>query len=92
MSLGYSGMGAWCLLFPSSVITLCLTPRYISFDHTTLLLMRCFGAQATTCGMLLGTATMTRRSFQAFGLAMIPYLAFNAWFGLGPGKGQDTEY
>jgi hypothetical protein len=35
---------------------------------------------------------MTRRSFQAFGLAMIPYLGFNAWFGLGPGKGVFTPW
>jgi hypothetical protein len=53
--------------------------------------MRCFGAQATTCGLLLGTTTMTKRSFTAFGLAMIPYLAFNAWFGIGPGRGMFTS-
>lgn len=53
--------------------------------------MRCFGAQATTCGVLLGTANMTPKSFVAFGLAMIPYLGFNYWFGVGPGKGVFTS-
>ncbi|KAJ5657543.1 uncharacterized protein N7484_001192 [Penicillium longicatenatum] len=90
MSIGYSGMGAWCLFLPSTVIGLSLTPQYVSYDRTTLLLMRCFGAQAMTCGLLLGTATMTKRSFTAFGLAMIPYLTFNAWFGIGPGQGMFT--
>ncbi|KAJ5813749.1 uncharacterized protein N7503_000499 [Penicillium pulvis] len=90
MSIGYSGMGAWCLLLPSSVIGLSLAPQHVSYDRTTLLLMRCFGAQAATCGLLLGAATMTKRSFTAFGLAMIPYLAFNAWFGIGPGQGMFT--
>ncbi len=48
--------------------------------------MQCFGAQAMTAGLLLGTADMTERSFAYFGLAMIPYVAFNCWFGLGPGR------
>ncbi|PLB51999.1 hypothetical protein P170DRAFT_95245 [Aspergillus steynii IBT 23096] len=81
-----------CLLHPTSVIHLCLTAAYISTDRTTLLLMRCFGAQATTCGLLLGIANMTRQSFTVFGLSMVPYLAFNAWFGLGHGKGVFTQW
>lgn len=53
--------------------------------------MRCFGAQAMTTGLLLGISDMTVRSFTAFGLAMIPYLGFNAWFGIGPGRGMFTK-
>ncbi|KAH8599538.1 hypothetical protein B0O99DRAFT_737310 [Bisporella sp. PMI_857] len=52
-----------------------------------MLLTRCFGAQAMTVGLLLFTSDMTARSFTAFGLAMLPYLGFNAWFLGGPGKG-----
>lgn len=44
-----------------------------------------------TCGLLLGVAPMDERSFTFFGIAMIPYLAFNAWFGMGPGKGVFTK-
>lgn len=54
--------------------------------------MRCFGAQALTTGLLLGTSDMTIRSFTAFGLAMIPYLGFNAWFTVGPGRGVFTKW
>lgn len=43
-----------------------------------------------TAGLLLGTAPMNERSFAAFGLAMIPYLLFNGWFGVGPGRGVFT--
>ena len=49
--------------------------------------MRCFGAQAMTCGLLLSVLPMDERSFTTFGLAMIPYVVFNAWFGVGPGRG-----
>jgi hypothetical protein len=45
-----------------------------------------------TTGLLLGVSDMTTRSFTAFGLAMIPYLGFNAWFGVGPGRGVFTKW
>lgn len=54
--------------------------------------MRCFGAQAMTAGLLLGVSPMDERSFTNFGLAMIPYVAFNAWFGIGPGRGVFTKW
>jgi hypothetical protein len=54
--------------------------------------MQCFGAQAATCGLLLAVSDMTAKSFTAFGLAMVPYLGFNAWFIVGPGKGFFTNW
>lgn len=54
--------------------------------------MRCFGAQAMTVGLLLGVSPMDERSFTSFALAMIPYLMFNAWFGVGPGRGVFTRW
>ena len=39
-----------------------------------------------TCGLLLGVSPMNEQSFRSFGLAMIPYLAFNVYFIFGPGK------
>ena len=84
---------ARCLLHPSSVITLGFTPPYAAMcNWTTSLMMRCFGAQAMTCGLLLGTSTMTASSFRAFGLAMIPFLFYNFWFsGVGPAPGVLTS-
>jgi hypothetical protein len=57
-----------------------------------MLLMRCFGAQALTTGLLLSTSEMSAKSFTSFGLAMIPYLGFNAWFLVGPGRGMFTGF
>ena len=54
--------------------------------------MRCFGAQAMTAGLLLGTAPMDERSFASFGLAMIPFLGFNAYFIVGPGREVFTKW
>ena len=83
-------MGAWCLIHPSSVLTLTLAPTYALINRTTGLLMRCFGAQALTVGLLLNTSNMTESRFTAFGLAMVPYVAFNAWFSIGPRRGAFT--
>lgn len=45
-----------------------------------------------TCGLVLGTSTMTSFSFRAFGLAMLPYIGWNYWFGgIGPGRGMVTS-
>lgn len=45
-----------------------------------------------TCGLVLGTSEMTVFSFTAFGLAMIPYIGWNIWFGIGPAKGMTTNW
>ncbi|KAH6850523.1 hypothetical protein B0I37DRAFT_352994 [Chaetomium sp. MPI-CAGE-AT-0009] len=90
MATTYAGLGAWCLFHPRSVIALGFTPKYVGMSNaTTDLFARCFGAQAMTCGLLLGTSEMSAFSFTAFGLAMIPYIiGWNFWFGVGPGKGM----
>ena len=54
--------------------------------------MRCFGAQAMTSGLLLGFSNLTASGFALFGLSMVPYLGFNAWFLFGPGKGVFTGW
>ncbi|KAK4188863.1 hypothetical protein QBC35DRAFT_494998 [Podospora australis] len=40
----------------------------------------------------LRTSTMTSSSFRKFGLAMLPYLAWNVWFGVGPARGMLTRW
>ncbi|KAF2224450.1 hypothetical protein BDZ85DRAFT_260985 [Elsinoe ampelina] len=93
MAASYAGMGAWCLLFPSTVLSLSLRPAFRTTHPTVILLMRCFGAQAATAGLLLGTAQMTSFSFKAFSLAMVPYIAgFNAWAVLGGGREMFTPW
>ena len=83
------------LIHPASVLALGLTPPYLAMcNATTTLFARCFGAQAMTCGLVLGTAeNLGERGFRAFALAMVPYLvAFNFWFSAwGPRKGMVTS-
>ncbi|KAI9357575.1 hypothetical protein DFJ73DRAFT_758164 [Zopfochytrium polystomum] len=44
------------------------------------LAIRCFGAQASLCGLLiLAAPPFSRRTYAAFGLAMAPFFAFDAW-------------
>ena len=85
-------MGAVVLLDPATIIKLSLTPSYAIVNRTTQLMMRCFAAQAMTSGLLLGISPMDRRSFISFGLAMVPYLLFNGYFLLGPGRGVFTNW
>ncbi|KAK3326068.1 hypothetical protein B0H66DRAFT_550009 [Apodospora peruviana] len=62
-------------------------------NSTTSLFVRCFGAQAMTCGLVLGTSDMTALSFTAFGVAMLPYLGWNYWCsGLGPAGGMVSRW
>jgi hypothetical protein len=74
------------------VIATSLAPQYALTNSTTSLLMRCFGAQAMTAGFLLRTSNVTTTSFTAFGVSMIPYLGFNAWFIIGPGRDFFTNW
>jgi hypothetical protein len=48
---------------------------------------RCFGAQAMTCGVLLGAAPMNPTSFRVFAASMLPYIAWNFWVAFSP-KGR----
>ncbi|KAL1839719.1 hypothetical protein VTJ49DRAFT_1224 [Mycothermus thermophilus] len=93
MATAYAGLGAWCLLHPQSVIALGFTPPFAAISNvTTRLFARCFGAQAMTCALVLGTSDMTAFSFTAFAMAMVPYLGWNFWFGVGPGKGMINSW
>lgn len=45
------------------------------------LVLQCFGSQAALCGLLILSAKFSANTFRLFGLAMIPYVAFDylAW-------------
>ncbi len=81
MSVVWTTMGAACLLFPKPVLQLSLHPRLLEGGAGTAdvprFLMRCFGAQACVAGLLLGTTTFSKRTYLAFGAAMLPFFAFN---------------
>jgi len=78
---------------PSSVLSLGFTAPYLALCNvTTSMFVRCWGAQAMTCGLVVGTSTMTPFSFNAFAAAMLPYIGWNLYMGFGPGKGMLTNF
>lgn len=82
-----------CLFAPESVLRLCMreearaaaTKRKNSDADdddddgrgTERLLMRCFGAQAAVCALLLCTARLDQRGYKIFGAAMLPFFCFD---------------
>ncbi|KAI9144115.1 hypothetical protein BKA69DRAFT_1058363 [Paraphysoderma sedebokerense] len=78
LSFDFITLGSWCLLAPRQVLTLSfLSPPLLPVP---VLLTQCFGAQAMLCGLLLGTANMTSKSFKYFGLATLPFFGFNYYY------------
>lgn len=76
----FIGLGGWCLAYPSSVIAFTVRPDY-RVDHLLVrVLLGAFGAQAMLVGILAAFATFTRRTFLAFGLAVLPFFGFDVWF------------
>jgi len=53
--------------------------------------VRCWGPQAITCGLVVGTSTMTASSFTSFAVSMLPYIGWNFYMGFGPGKEMVTK-
>ena len=76
----FLGLGAWCLLHPASVERMSLQAEYQHLSTTSALLIGCFGAQAILAGLLVLFTTFTRRTFLVFGVALLPFLAFNYAF------------
>lgn len=73
-------LGSWALVAPGSVIELTVRPEYQSEDFLARFALGCFGAQACLFALVAFTARFTRLTFLAYGIALIPFLAFNYWF------------
>lgn len=76
----FIGLGGWCLLMPGMVADLCLTPAWRGDDPVIPILIGCFGAQAVLAGLFAGFARFTKVTFLVYGVALLPFFAFNAWF------------
>jgi hypothetical protein len=73
-------LGGWALLAPQSVIDLCFLPEYRAEAPILSFVVACFGAQAMISGLFAAFSRFTRTTFLAYGIALIPFFAFNAWF------------
>ena len=80
IAVPFLGLGAWCLVFPGTVERLALRPEYWHGSTTTAVLIGCFGAQAVLAGLFAAFSRFTRTTFLAYGLALLPFFAFNYWF------------
>lgn len=73
-------LGGWCLVSPSSVMALTITPQYRSDDFIALFAIGCFGAQAMLAGLFAAFSRFTKTTFLAYGVALLPFFVFNYWF------------
>jgi hypothetical protein len=73
-------LGAWCLVSPSSVLALAITPQYRSDAPIVPILMGAFGAQAIIAGLFAAFSTFTRTTFAVYAAALMPFFVFDYYF------------
>jgi hypothetical protein len=73
-------LGGWGLVAPNMVLSLAFTPAYQSDAPVVPILVACFGAQALLAGIFAAFSTFTRRTFLAYGIALLPFFLFDYWF------------
>ena len=73
-------LGGWCLLSPSSVMALAITPHYQSDAAIVSILMAAFGAQALIAGVFAAFSIFTKATYLAYGMALLPFFLFDYWF------------
>jgi hypothetical protein len=76
----FIALGGWCLVWPQSVLALAITPEYQSDAPIVPILVACFGAQAVLAGIFAAFSIFTRRTFLAYGIALLPFFVFDYWF------------
>jgi hypothetical protein len=73
-------LGGWCLISPSSVLALAITPAFQSDAPIVPILVACFGAQAVIAGTFAAFSRFTRTTFLAYGIVLLPFFLFDYWF------------
>lgn len=76
----FIGLGGWCLLFPGNVIAMTINPAYLIEGRLVEVLMGAFGAQAVLFGVVALVSRFTPKTYLVFGLAVLPFFAFDYWF------------
>ena len=73
-------LGGWCLVSPTSVLDLAITPEYRSDAPIVPVLMGAFGAQALIAGLFAAFSRFNKATYVAYGLALLPFFLFDYWF------------
>lgn len=76
----FVGLGAWCLVAPGSVVDLVVREEHASHEPLVLVCIGAFGAQACLAGLFAALSRFTQMTFLAFGVALLPFFAFDWWF------------
>ena len=73
-------LGGWCLISPSSVMTLAIRPEYQSDAAIVPILIGAFGAQAMIAGLFAAFSEFTKRTFVAYAAGLLPFFVFDYYF------------
>ncbi|MBL0923404.1 MAG: hypothetical protein IBJ12_02920 [Sphingomonadaceae bacterium] len=73
-------LGGWCLVSPMSVVQLTILPEHQAFTMPMRVAIGAFGAQACLAGLFVWFSVFTRTTYLAYGLALLPFFAFDWWF------------
>jgi hypothetical protein len=73
-------LGGVCLLAPGLVLDFGVRPEFRREDLFETVLMACFGAQAVLAGLFAATSRFTATTFGLYGLALLPFFAFDWYF------------
>ncbi len=80
LALVFFVLGGWCVAAPGSVLALCFRPAFQSSAPIVPFLVACFGSQALIAGVFALTARFTRTTYLAYGIGLLPFFAFDAYF------------
>jgi hypothetical protein len=73
-------LGGWCLASPSSVLALAIRPEFQSDAPIVPILIGAFGAQALIAGLFAALSEFKKRTFLAYGVALLPFFVFDWYF------------
>jgi hypothetical protein len=80
IAIPFLSLGGWCLVAPGMVERLSLTPDHYIGTQASQVLLGCFGAQAVLSGLFAAFSQFTRKTFLAYGVALLPFFWFNYYF------------
>src|SRR5579863_5254334 len=73
-------LGGWALVAPQSVIELAFRPQFRGGGEIVSFVVAGFGSQAVISGLFAAFSRFTRTTFLVYGLALLPFFVFDAWF------------
>jgi hypothetical protein len=91
MGVVFTSMGLATMLLPEKVLDHSLSREFLDlpanavgslakYPKSLILMVQCFGSQASLCGLLILTSKFRKSTFKYFGFAMIPYFIFDYYF------------